>query len=140
DWVSNSEDESETTASQIVLSFVQSFAQVKSPRHSVQHVETSIRATTPSPASPKPARCGKRRNRKACFVYKSLDHLIKDCDYHAKKMAQPTPRNHAHRGNHKHYAPLTHTNTQKHMVHAAVLTRSKLVSITAVRPVSAAVP
>nr|GEY36984.1 hypothetical protein [Tanacetum cinerariifolium] len=48
----------------------------------------------------------------------SVDHLIKDYDYHAKKMAQPTPRNYARR----------------------VLTQSKSVSITAVRPVSADVP
>nr|GFB27830.1 hypothetical protein [Tanacetum cinerariifolium] len=55
-------------------------------------------------------------------------------------MAQPTTRNHAHRRNHKHYAPLTHQIPQKHMVPAPVLTQSKLVSITAVRPVSTAVP
>nr|GEY44149.1 hypothetical protein [Tanacetum cinerariifolium] len=110
DWVSDSKDESETKASQIVPSFVQS------------------------------SDSGKRRNRKACFVYKSVDHLIKDCNYHAKKMAQPTPRNHAHRGNHKQYAPLTHINPQKHMVPAAILTQSKPVSITVVRPVSAVVP
>nr|GEZ82441.1 ribonuclease H-like domain-containing protein [Tanacetum cinerariifolium] len=48
----------------------------------------------------------------------SVDHLIKDCDYHAKNKAQPTPRNYAHR----------------------VLTQSKPISITAVRPVCAAVP
>nr|GEX97334.1 hypothetical protein [Tanacetum cinerariifolium] len=138
--VSDSEDESETKAPQIVPSFVQSSEQVKSPRHSVQHVETSIPATTPKPASPKPASRGKRRNRKACFVCKSLDHLIKDCDYHAKKMAQPTPRYHAHRGTHKQYAQLTHINPEKHMVPAAVLTQSEPVSITAARPVSAVVP
>nr|GEY88267.1 hypothetical protein [Tanacetum cinerariifolium] len=92
DWVSNSKDESETKAPQSVPSFVQSFEQVKSPRHSVQHVETYILAATPKPASPKSASSGKRRNRKACFMCKSLDHLIKDCDYHAKKMAQPTTR------------------------------------------------
>nr|GEX76712.1 ribonuclease H-like domain-containing protein [Tanacetum cinerariifolium] len=80
------------------------------------HVETTIPATTPKPASPKPASSGKRKNRKACFVCKSMDHLIKDCDYHAKKMAQPTPRNHPHRGNHKQYASLTYTKPQKHMV------------------------
>nr|GEU97850.1 ribonuclease H-like domain-containing protein [Tanacetum cinerariifolium] len=117
DWVSDSKDESESKAPQIVPSFVQSTEQVKSPRHSVQHVETSIAAATPKPASPKPASNGKRRNRKACFVCKSLDHLIKDCDYHEKKMAQPTTRNHAHR----------------------VLPPSKPVSITAVRPVRTAV-
>nr|GEU39858.1 putative ribonuclease H-like domain-containing protein [Tanacetum cinerariifolium] len=104
------------------------------------HVETSIPAATPKPASPKPASSGKRRNRKACFVCKSLDHLIKDYLYHAKKMAQPTPRNHAHRGNHKQYALLIHTNPQKHIVPATVLTQSKPVSITAVRPISVVVP
>nr|GEV11153.1 putative ribonuclease H-like domain-containing protein [Tanacetum cinerariifolium] len=72
DWVSDYEDESETKAPQIVPSFVQSTEQVKSPRHSVQHVETSILAATPKPASPKPTSNGKRRNRKACFVCKIL--------------------------------------------------------------------
>nr|GEV07697.1 reverse transcriptase domain-containing protein [Tanacetum cinerariifolium] len=60
--------------------------------------ETSISAATPKPASPNSNSSGKRRNRKACFVCKSVDHLKKDCDYHAKKMAQPTPQNYAHRG------------------------------------------
>nr|GEV08630.1 copia protein [Tanacetum cinerariifolium] len=139
DWVSDSEDEFEIKPSQIVPSFVQSFEQVKTPRHSVQPVDTSIPAATLKPASPKSNSSGKRRNRKACFVCKSVDHLIKDCDYHAKKIAQPTSRNYAHRGNHKQYALLTHTNPQKHMVPVAVLTQSKPVSITAVRPVSATV-
>nr|GEV55704.1 ribonuclease H-like domain-containing protein [Tanacetum cinerariifolium] len=82
DWVSDFEDESETKAPQI-------------------HVKTSILVATPKPASPKPTSPGKRRDRKACFVCKSLNHLIKDCDYHTKKKAQPIARNHAHRGNHK---------------------------------------
>nr|GEU34816.1 putative reverse transcriptase domain-containing protein [Tanacetum cinerariifolium] len=138
--VSDSEDESETKAPQILPSFVQSSEQVKSPRHSVKHAETTIPATTPKPTSAKPTSSGKKRNRKACFVCKSMDHLIKDYDYHAKKMAQPTPRNHAHRSNHKKYSPLTHPNPQKHMVPAAVLIQSKPVSITAIRPVSTTVP
>nr|GEU68128.1 putative ribonuclease H-like domain-containing protein [Tanacetum cinerariifolium] len=138
--VSDSEDESETKTPQIVPSFVQSTEQVKSPRPSVQHVETSIPAATPKPASPKPTSNGKKRNRKACFVCKSLDHLIKDCDYHEKKMAQPTTRNHAHMGTPKHYAPMTRQNPQQHMVPAAVLPQSKPVPITAVRPVRTAVP
>nr|GEZ46538.1 hypothetical protein [Tanacetum cinerariifolium] len=63
-----------------------------------EHAETSIPAATPKLTSPKPTSNGKRRNRKACFVCKSLDHLIKDCNYHEKQMVQPTNRNHAHRG------------------------------------------
>nr|GFB73723.1 hypothetical protein [Tanacetum cinerariifolium] len=56
------------------------------------------------------------------------------------KMAQPTPRNYANRGNYKQYTSLTHPNPQKHMVPAAVLTQSKPVFNTTVRPVSAAMP
>nr|GFA88549.1 hypothetical protein [Tanacetum cinerariifolium]GFA88556.1 hypothetical protein [Tanacetum cinerariifolium] len=73
DWVSDSEDESETKTPQIVPSFVQSTEQVKSPRPSVQHVETSIPAATTKPASPKPTSNGTRRNKKACFVCKKCD-------------------------------------------------------------------
>nr|GEW16306.1 hypothetical protein [Tanacetum cinerariifolium] len=68
DWVSYLEDEFETKAPLKVPSFVQSIEQVKSPRPSVQHAETSIPAATPKPASLKPTSNGKRRNRKACFV------------------------------------------------------------------------
>nr|GEY02343.1 retrovirus-related Pol polyprotein from transposon TNT 1-94 [Tanacetum cinerariifolium] len=33
---------------------------------------------------------GSRRTKKACFVCKSKDHLIKDCDFHARKLARRT--------------------------------------------------
>nr|GEW24590.1 putative ribonuclease H-like domain-containing protein [Tanacetum cinerariifolium] len=107
-------------------------------------VETSIPAANPKPTNPKPTSSksnssGKRRNRKTCFVCKSVDHLIKDCDYQAKKKAQPTPRNYAHRGNNKQNASLTHKIPPKHMVPTVVLTQSKPVFNTAIRPVSAAV-
>nr|GEU68588.1 retrovirus-related Pol polyprotein from transposon TNT 1-94 [Tanacetum cinerariifolium] len=104
------------------------------------HVETSLPAATPKPASPKPTSNGKRKNRKACVVCKSLDRLIKDYDYHEKNMAQPTARNHAYRGIYKQYAQMPPPNPQRHMVHAAVLTQSKPVPITAVRSVSTDVP
>nr|GFA09455.1 hypothetical protein [Tanacetum cinerariifolium] len=140
-WVSDSEEESEPKdPQQFVPSFAQSSEHVKTPRHSVQPIETTFRAATSIPASPKSNRSGKKRNRKACFVCKSVDHLIKDCNYHSKKMAQPTPRNYANRGHHKQYVPLTHSKPQKHRVPTAVLTQSKPLSNTAVRPVSAALP
>nr|GEV95259.1 retrotransposon protein, putative, unclassified [Tanacetum cinerariifolium] len=103
-------------------------------------IETSIPDATTTPASLKSNSSGKRKNRKACFVCKSVDHLIKNCDCHAKKMAHRTPRNYAHMGNHKHYALLAHTHPQKPMIPTAVLTQSKPVFNTAVRPVSAVVP
>nr|GEV28207.1 retrovirus-related Pol polyprotein from transposon TNT 1-94 [Tanacetum cinerariifolium] len=114
EWVSDSKDESETKAPQIVPSFTQSFEQVKTPRLSVQPVETSIPATTPKPTSLKSNSSGKKGIEKLALC--------------------------ARVGNHKQYASLTHANPPKHMVHAVVLTQSKPVSITAVRPVSAAVP
>nr|GFA14855.1 retrovirus-related Pol polyprotein from transposon TNT 1-94 [Tanacetum cinerariifolium] len=43
-------------------------------------------------------------------------------------------------GNHKHYASLTHQKPQKHMVPTVVLTQSKSVLNTAIRPVSIVVP
>nr|GEU93551.1 hypothetical protein [Tanacetum cinerariifolium] len=137
DRVFDSEEKSETKApQQFVFSFAQSSEHVKTPRHYVQPIETTIPAATSVPASPNPKSnsSGKRRNTKACFVCKSVDYLIKDCDYHTKKMAQPTPRNYAHRGHPKQYAPLTHSKPQKHRVLTTVLTQSKPVSHTAVRP------
>nr|GEV01854.1 hypothetical protein [Tanacetum cinerariifolium] len=103
-------------------------------------IETTIPAATHVPASLKSNSSGKRRNMKACFVCKSVDHLIKDYDFHTKKMAQPIQRNYAYRGNHKQYASLTHTKHQKHMVPTTVLTQSKPLLNTTVRPVSAALP
>nr|GEX09092.1 ribonuclease H-like domain-containing protein [Tanacetum cinerariifolium] len=59
---------------------------------------------------------------------------------HPMKMAQPTARNHAHKGNYKQYAPMTHQIPKKHMVPAVVITQSKPVPIIAVRLVSTNVP
>nr|GEV74701.1 ribonuclease H-like domain-containing protein [Tanacetum cinerariifolium] len=140
DWVSDSDKEFKTKVTQFVPSFAQSSKHVKSPRHSDQPIKTTIPAATPILASPKSNSSGKKRNKKACFVCKSVDHLIKDCDYHTKQMAQPTSRTYAYRGHHKKYAPLSRSKPQKHMVPTAVLTQSKPVSNTAVRPVSAALP
>nr|GEW92940.1 uncharacterized mitochondrial protein AtMg00810-like [Tanacetum cinerariifolium] len=139
DWVSDSEDESETNYPLSVPSFVQSFKQVKTPIHSVQPVEAPILDDILKPTSPKLNSSSKRRNRKTCFVCRSVDHLIKDCDYHAKKKAQPTPRNYANGGNNKQNASFTHKHPPKHMVPAAVLTQSKPVSFTTVRSVCAVV-
>nr|GFA53276.1 hypothetical protein [Tanacetum cinerariifolium] len=133
-------DDSETKPSQNVPSFVQPNEQVKSPRSSVQHIKTYILAATPKPASPKPKSQGNSQNRKACFVCKSLDHLIKDCDYHEKKLANTTARNHATRGHHKHYASIPLLYPQRHVVPTAVVTQSKLVPINVAGPITADVP
>nr|GFA01935.1 ribonuclease H-like domain-containing protein [Tanacetum cinerariifolium] len=86
-------DENEHLAfnvSKDVPSFAQSFELVKSPRHSGQLFQA------PTPVAPTvPLRStlhskGSGRTKKACFVCKSVDHLIKDCDYHARKLAHRT--------------------------------------------------
>nr|GEV15425.1 hypothetical protein [Tanacetum cinerariifolium] len=97
DWVSDSEDDYETEPSQNDLSFVQPTEQVKTPRPSVKTDVHPI--PTPKTAIRKPRTHSNSRNRKACFVYKSLTHLIKD-----------------------------------------LLTKFKLVPLTAARPVTTAVP
>nr|GEV84641.1 reverse transcriptase domain-containing protein [Tanacetum cinerariifolium] len=113
--------------------------QIKPPQPFVKTFETSIPAATHKITTPKPKSQGNCRNRKACFVCKSFPYLIKDYDFYEKKMAQTPSRNHAQRGNYQQYASMTLPNPQKHVVPTAVLTKSKLVLITAARPVTAAV-
>nr|GEY29906.1 hypothetical protein [Tanacetum cinerariifolium] len=103
-------------------------------------VEAPILDASLKPTSLKSDSSSKRKNRKTCFVWRSVDHLIKDCDFHAKKEAQLKPRNYVHGGNNKKNASFTHKHPPKHMVPTAVLTQSKPISITAVRPVCAVVP
>nr|GFC12535.1 hypothetical protein [Tanacetum cinerariifolium] len=57
-----------------------------------------------------------------------------------QSMVKPSQGNHANKGHHKQYVPLPHAKPQQHRVPPTVLTQSKLVSNTAVRPVSAALP
>nr|GEY07729.1 hypothetical protein [Tanacetum cinerariifolium] len=100
EWVSDSKDDYEAEIPQNAPSFVQPTGQVKTPRPFVKTIEISIPTANDKTAIPKPKRNGNHMNRKACFVCKSLNQLIKD----------------------------------------SVLTQSKLVPITAARPVTAAVP
>nr|GEU39667.1 hypothetical protein [Tanacetum cinerariifolium] len=79
-------------------------------------------------------------NRKACFVCKSLTHLIKDCDYYEKKMVQKPVRNNVMRGTHQHYVRMIHPHPYRHVVPTSVLTRSRLVPLTTARPVTNVVP
>nr|GEU92860.1 hypothetical protein [Tanacetum cinerariifolium] len=141
-WVSESEDEYECKPmpTQKAPSFVQTSEPVKPPRSSVKPIEHPIPAANLKTNIPKPKGHGNSRNRKACFVCKSLTYLIKNCDYYEKKMVQTPARNHAKRGNHQHYTRMTHPNPHRHVVPTAVLTRSKLVLLTAARPVTTVVP
>nr|GEV41641.1 uncharacterized mitochondrial protein AtMg00810-like [Tanacetum cinerariifolium] len=91
---------------------------------SVQPIEVPILAATPKPTI-KTSSSGKRKNRKTCFVCKSVDHLIKDCNFHVKPKTTPTPRNSSHMGCNNQYASFTKKYPQKHKVHATMLLKSK---------------
>nr|GFA83338.1 hypothetical protein [Tanacetum cinerariifolium] len=77
--------------------------------------------------------------RKACFVCKSLNHLIKDCDFYEKQMVQKPVRNHALRVNHQNSARMTYPHSNKHVVPTEVLTRYRLVPFNAARRVTTVV-
>nr|GEZ88103.1 ribonuclease H-like domain-containing protein [Tanacetum cinerariifolium] len=61
-------------------------------------VEAPILDATSKPTSSKTNGSGTRKNKKTCFVCRSVDHQIKDCNFLAKPKTLPTPRNYAHRG------------------------------------------
>nr|GEZ25615.1 hypothetical protein [Tanacetum cinerariifolium] len=77
---------------------------------------------------------GSRKTKKAYFVCKSEDHFIKDCDFHARKLAQ---RPYASRDIHKKYAPVNHSKFPLHKVSTAAPPKSQSVLTTADRTISA---
>nr|GFC23669.1 hypothetical protein [Tanacetum cinerariifolium] len=80
---------------------------------------------------------GLRRTKKTCFVCKSETHLIKDCDFHARKLAQKL---YASRDIHKHHAQMNHSKFPLHKVSAAAPSKSKPVLPIGARTVSAVKP
>nr|GFD16215.1 hypothetical protein [Tanacetum cinerariifolium] len=74
-------------------------------------------------------------NNKACFVCRSLNHLIKDCDYYEKQMVQNPVWNSSMMVNHQNSIRMTHPHSNRNVVPTAVLTRLRLVSLNAARHV-----
>nr|GEW78087.1 hypothetical protein [Tanacetum cinerariifolium] len=81
----NDKSEGEPMPAQKTSSFVQTFEPIKTPRPSIKHYIPAANLKTDIPKS---RGHGNNKNRKACFVCKSLTHLIKNCDYYEKKMVQ----------------------------------------------------
>nr|GEV58257.1 hypothetical protein [Tanacetum cinerariifolium] len=63
-----------------------------------------------------------------------------DCDYYKTQMVQKPFRNHAMRGINQHYARMTNSQLHRHVIPTSILTKSRLVPLTAARPVTAVVP
>nr|GFD06302.1 hypothetical protein [Tanacetum cinerariifolium] len=130
DWVSDSEEDDMPQVPTDVPSFAQSPELVKSPRHSglltppPMSVVPLVPLRTHSPSK------GSKKTKKTCFVCKSETHLIKNCDFHARKLAY---KSYASRDIHKQYAPMNHSRFPLHKVSAAAPSKSQPVLTTAAR-------
>nr|GFA86520.1 hypothetical protein [Tanacetum cinerariifolium] len=128
---------SPTKPEQDLAHFAQSPELVKSPRHSGQLSQAPISVAPPVLLRTNSHSKGYKKTKRACFVCKSVDHLIKDCDFHTRKLAQ---RTYDLRDIHKQYAPMDHSKFPLHKVFAAAPPKSQPVLTTAARPVSAVKP
>nr|GEW01579.1 hypothetical protein [Tanacetum cinerariifolium] len=91
DWISDFEDENEieSVPKQREPSIVKSSKHVKSSRESIKKVEHPKQASNLRTNNQKSRGHKTNWNNKACFVCRSLNHLIKDCNYYEQKMANP---------------------------------------------------
>nr|GFB88903.1 hypothetical protein [Tanacetum cinerariifolium] len=105
--------------------------------HSGQLFQASILVAPTVPLRSNPHSKGFKKTKKACFVCKSVDYLIKDCDFYARKLAY---RTYASRDIHKQYALVNHSKFPLHKVPAAAPPKSQSVLTTAARTVSAVKP
>ncbi|GJS00767.1 ribonuclease H-like domain-containing protein [Tanacetum coccineum] len=154
DWISDSEDENETEfkfkqrkPSFAKVKFVKSNEHVKTPKESVKKVENDKQAKYLRKNSQSPR--GNQRNwnnlmtqklgsnfefkNKACYVCGSFNHLIKDCDFHEKKMVEKPVWNNASRVNHQNSHRLTHPHPKRNFVPRAVLMKSGLKTLNTTR-------
>nr|GFC73125.1 hypothetical protein [Tanacetum cinerariifolium] len=91
----------------------------------------------PVPLRPHSPSKGLKRPKKTCFMCKSETHLIKDCDFHARKLAQ---NSYASRDIHKHHAQMKYSRIPLYKVSAAAPSKSKSVLTTAARTIRAVKP
>nr|GFA83200.1 hypothetical protein [Tanacetum cinerariifolium] len=136
-WVLDSEEEAMPQVTKDVPSFAQSLELVKSPRHSFLISSHPMSVAPPVPLRTHSPSKGLKRTKKTCFVCKSETHLIKDCDFHARKFAQ---KSYASRDIHKHHAPMNHSKFPLHKVSAAAPSKSQPVLTAAARTISAVKP
>ncbi|GJU78260.1 ribonuclease H-like domain-containing protein [Tanacetum coccineum] len=145
DWVSDC-DEDETVVLESLN--VQKPKQADQPRKVSQNPRNN--STSWNTPKPKKLGVGFQFTPKACFVCGSFNHLIKDCDFHDKKMVQKPVLNNvkkvtgqrevrpvwtnAMRVNHQNFS-----NSKRNFAPKAVLTKSGLIPVSAARPINTAV-
>nr|GFA67791.1 hypothetical protein [Tanacetum cinerariifolium] len=137
DWVSDSEEDVMPQVTKDVLSFAQSSELVKSPRHSGLLSQPPMSVALPILLRINLPSKGLRRTKKTCFVCKSENHLIKDCDFYARKLAH---KSYSSRDIHKQYAPMNHSKFPLHKVSTAAPFKSQPILTTTARTVSAVKP
>nr|GFB08470.1 hypothetical protein [Tanacetum cinerariifolium] len=135
--VSDSEEEAMPSVTKDVPSFAQSPELVKSPRHSGLISPPPMSVAPPVPLRTHLPSKGFRRTKKTYFVCKSETHLIKDYDFHARKLAQ---QSYALRDFHKHHAPMNHSKIPLHKVSAAAPSKSQSVLTATARTISVVKP
>ncbi|GJY10544.1 hypothetical protein Tco_0378729 [Tanacetum coccineum] len=144
DWVSDS-DEDETEVLESLN--VQKPKQADQPRKVNQNPRKN--STNCNISMSKKLGVGFQFTPKACFVCGSFNHLIKDCDFHDKKMVQKPVLNNvkkvtgqrevrpvwtnAMRVNHQNFS-----NSKRNFAPKAVLTKSGLIPVSAARPINTA--
>nr|GFB62207.1 hypothetical protein [Tanacetum cinerariifolium] len=110
DWVFDSEEEDIPQVTKDVPSLAQHSGLISSP---------PMLVAPPVPLRPHSPSKGLKRPKKTCFVCKSKTHLIKDCDFHARKLAQNSC---APRDIHKYNAPIKYFRIPLHKVPTAART------------------
>nr|GEZ58853.1 hypothetical protein [Tanacetum cinerariifolium] len=96
-----------------VPSLAQSHEFVKTPRHSGLISPPPMLVAPPVTLRPHSPSKGLKRPKKTYFVCKSETHLIKNCDFHARQLAQ---NSYATRDIHKHNAPMKYSKIPLHKV------------------------
>nr|GFA77293.1 hypothetical protein [Tanacetum cinerariifolium] len=135
--VSDSEEEDKPQVTKDVPSLAQSPKLVKTLRYSGLISSLPMSVAPPVPLRPQLPLKGLRRSKKTCFVCKSETHLIKDCDFHARKLAQ---NSYASTDNHKHNAQMKYSRIPLHKVSATAPSKSQPVLTTAARTLRAVKP
>nr|GEZ74533.1 hypothetical protein [Tanacetum cinerariifolium] len=116
DWVSDSKEEDVPKVPKDVPSLAQSPKLVKTTRHYGLISPHPMSVALPVPLRPHSPSKGLKKTKKTCFVCKSETHLIKDCDFHARKLAQ---NSYASRDIHKHHTQMNQSRIPLHKVTTA---------------------